>query len=174
MANDRLDGVIDYLPRPDEVKNVAFLTDENEQIFELDVRHCNAVSALLVCFFHTLRGRSYQASNEDPKNFVALAFKLEEGRFGQLTYIRAYQGCLRKGVCTSDFCTACIRNSVAVQCTVARSHGMLAPLGDTFTNVNTGSKKERVPRLVRMHADEMEEINEVRCDESGLRQVGSS
>ena len=40
----RLDGVIDYLPRPDEVKNVALLTDEDEKPFELDVSNSNTVS----------------------------------------------------------------------------------------------------------------------------------
>ena len=44
------------------------------------------------------------------------------------------------------------------------AHVRVYASGDTFSNVNTGSKKERVPRLVRMHADEMEEIDEVKCD----------
>ncbi|MDT8336181.1 MAG: EF-Tu/IF-2/RF-3 family GTPase, partial [Desulfurivibrionaceae bacterium] len=68
----------------------------------------------------------------DPKKAnVSLAFKLEDGRYGQLTYVRVYQGRITKG--------------------------------DTLVNVRTG-KKFKVGRLVRMHSNEMEEIE---ASESG-------
>ncbi|KAL9033252.1 MAG: hypothetical protein Q9180_006045, partial [Flavoplaca navasiana] len=67
-----LDGVCDYLPNPSEVENLA-----------LDRRREEAPVKLV----------SY---NSLP--FVGLAFKLEESNFGQLTYIRVYQGSLRKGL----------------------------------------------------------------------------
>ena len=38
---------------------------------------------------------SLACNREGP--LVALAFKLEEGRFGQLTYMRLYSGTLQKG-----------------------------------------------------------------------------
>jgi elongation factor G len=63
---------------------------------------------------------------------VSLAFKLEEGRYGQLTYVRVYQGLLKKG--------------------------------STVTNVRTG-KKVKVPRLVRMHSDEMEDVESIGAGE---------
>jgi elongation factor G len=96
-----LDAVTRYLPSPTEVFNEA-----------LDLS----------------KGENKVALKSDPAEpFVALAFKLEEGRFGQLTYIRIYQGRLQKG--------------------------------DTIVNSRTG-RDVRVGRLVRMHADEMEDIQD--------------
>jgi elongation factor G len=66
-----LDAVTRYLPSPVEVTNEALDLSKGEEKV-------------------TLR------SDVDAP-FVALAFKLEEGRFGQLTYIRVYQGKLKKG-----------------------------------------------------------------------------
>ena len=101
-----LDGVCDYLPNPSEVENLA-----------LDQRRREAPVKLI----------SY---NSLP--FVGLAFKLEESNFGQLTYIRVYQGNLRKGL-------------------------------NVFNARN--NKKVKVPRIVRMHSNEMEEVQEIGAGE---------
>jgi len=66
-----LDAVTYYLPNPTETPNEALDVDKDEEKIILD-------------------------PNPD-KPLVALAFKLEEGRFGQLTYMRLYQGTLKKG-----------------------------------------------------------------------------
>ncbi|KAK3014537.1 hypothetical protein RJ639_008311 [Escallonia herrerae] len=104
-----LDGVLSYLPCPTEVSNYALDQTKNEEKVEL--------------------------AGTPVGPLVALAFKLEEGRFGQLTYLsyvshffnRIYEGVIRKG--------------------------------DFIININTG-KKVKVPRLVRLHSNEMEDIQE--------------
>ncbi|KAF8253827.1 elongation factor G, mitochondrial [Wilcoxina mikolae CBS 423.85] len=101
-----LDAVIDYLPNPAEVPN-----------FALDRRR-NEARVSLVPY------------NNAP--FVGLAFKLEEGNYGQLTYIRVYQGTLKKGM--------------------------------NVYNAKTG-KKIKVPRIVRMHSNEMEDTPEIGAGE---------
>jgi len=70
-----LDGVTQYLPDPTEVKNIALDLDKEEAPQEL--------------------------ASDPTKPLVLLAFKLEDGRYGQLTYIRVYQGKLEK----DDFIT---------------------------------------------------------------------
>ena len=66
-----LDGVVNYLPNPTEVENVALDLDNNEKEVVLE--------------------------SDSNKPTVILAFKLEDGQFGQLTYIRVYQGKIKKG-----------------------------------------------------------------------------
>jgi elongation factor G len=96
-----LDGVNDYLPNPTEVENEALDQNNHEEQITLP--------------------------SDVNKPFVGLAFKLEDGRYGQLTFMRIYQGKVAKG--------------------------------DFIINCSANQKKIKVPRLVRMHADEMEDID---------------
>lgn len=95
-----MDAVVDFLPAPSQTTNTARDLDSNEEV---------------------------SLTAEADKPAVALAFKLEDSRYGQLTYVRIYQGMVHKG--------------------------------DQLVNTRT-SKSTRIGRLIRMHANDMEEITE--------------
>jgi len=97
-----LDAVVDYLPDPSQVENTG-----------VDLSNEEAPLTLV---------------SDPQKPLVALAFKLEDSRYGQLTYLRVYQGTLARG--------------------------------GNILNTRT-KKRHKVGRLGRMHADRMEEIEEV-------------
>jgi len=96
-----LDGVNLYLPDPTQVTNIALDQNNKEE------------RVILL--------------SEPKKPFVGLAFKLEDGRYGQLTYMRVYQGSLNKG--------------------------------DFIVNNSSNRERVKVPRLVRMHSNEMNDID---------------
>lgn len=67
-----LDGVAYFLGSPMDIKNDAMeIGNEDSRV---------------------------QLVSDSEKNLVCLAFKLEDGRYGQLTYVRIYQGKIQKGM----------------------------------------------------------------------------
>ena len=72
-----LDAVTHYLPSPTDIENIA-----------LDMGNTEATED---------SEREIVLPNDPDGPFVGLAFKLEDGRYGQLTYIRVYSGKVTKG-----------------------------------------------------------------------------
>lgn len=128
-----LDGICAYLPNPSEVPSSALDTSSKATKEAAEIASEKVIaqggdesSALEAKKSTTPPVIELTPASDAP--LVGLAFKLEEGKYGQLTYMRVYQGTLKRG--------------------------------NLIFNARTG-KKVKVPRLVRMHSNDMEDVDQV-------------
>lgn len=94
-----LDAIVRLLPSPLDVETKAFSKSDT--------------------------GQEMQLTPDPSKTMVAMAFKIVEDPYGTLTFMRIYQGSIKKG--------------------------------ESYFNQRTG-RKERFGRIMRMHADQREDI----------------
>lgn len=107
-----LDAVVEYLPDPRQRFNYAY--DLNKWAMDGDKPPPDDALVPLTA---------------DPNApFVGLAFKIMETKYGQLTWMRVYQGTLKKSMQTMNL---------------------------------TAKAKVRMPRLARMHADNLQDVDSV-------------
>ncbi|WP_437187315.1 elongation factor G [Planctomicrobium sp. SH668] len=111
-VQELLDGVVSYLPRPNDRIVTAIDIDTTAKL-----QKSGELGE------HETKRITLSDDANDP--LVCMAFKTVMEQFGQLTYTRLYQGTIKKG--------------------------------ESYINTRTG-KKIRFGRLVRMHADEREDI----------------
>ena len=69
-----MDGVLKFLPSPPQKINHGYIPTKDKKGEEM-----------------------VELPTNEKLPFVGYVFKLEESRFGQLTYIRVYQGKLKRG-----------------------------------------------------------------------------
>ncbi len=107
-----LDGVVDYLPSPEEVAHLKPIRGTDPQTGEEIIR---------------------KPSDAEP--FTALAFKIATDPFiGSLAYFRVYSGTIKRG---------------------------------TYILNTTTGEEERIGRIVRMHANHREEVEEMYAGDLG-------
>jgi elongation factor G len=106
-----LDAVVRLLPSPLDVEIKAFAKNHSRP-------HPEGEGAMI---------HEIHLTPDAEKPMVAMAFKMVEDPYGTLTFMRIYQGSIKKG--------------------------------ESYYNQRSG-RKERFGRIVRMHADEREDIDE--------------